>query len=568
MDPRVPTLRDHLKCLQEEILVEEEEAREEDKILVCAVEEGRHTPHGSEVRVQVMQGDPRWVVKGSRLEGRHADQKVSEKNATMARVEKKAGPVLQLQVDDPAWADVPRGHQVALQPQTNATLYRNLLKAFIVVTRFGPDDLLKPESLPPLKPAAAKTDGLRPKQAEALEKAVGLEPGGTMLVQGPPGTGKTFVIARLISEAVRAGKTVLVTSHTHVAIDNALRKAVKGDRALRDKMVRLGEAKAVSADLLPWNASISKFHMDPDDEDALPLFSSITKDRPVVGMTLDALACAFVHADKMDQPVEPFDLVIVDEAGMNAYPKLAIANAAGKRLVLVGDPLQLPPIIRAWSYRDDQHYKRSHFEILQLLRPDLCVMLDEQFRCHPDVYEWSNGAVYGGDVTSRNSSDGLAWNGAGPVVWLDTQELADDKTERIGSSRINPRRMELAMDLFRQLIKSGIPPEEIGYITPFRAQADGLRERLAEQKDANVLVRVTAATVDAFQGNERRAIIFDLTTRRPGKPHEDHRRLNVSLTRAQDLLIIIGPRNFVRKSADNPFYASLQQWQAPAVVPA
>lgn len=562
VDPRVPTLGDHLRALREEISVEEEDAKDPEKVLTCTIESAQRSQHGSEVRVQIMQGDPRWLIEGSRLEGRHADGKVSEDNQTMVRVKKKAGPVLDLDVEDPAWATAPRGHQVVLEPQTNATLYRNLLKAFLIVSRDGADELLAPDRLPKVTPKPVAAKGLRPKQADALAMALGNPENGTVLIQGPPGTGKTFVIARFISEAVARGETVLVCSHTHVAIDNALRKAVKGDRRLAGSILRLGDSGNVAADLLPWNAPIGKYHMDPEDEESLPLFRSVYEHRPVVGMTLDALACAFVHIDNMDQPMERFDHVIVDEAGMNAYPKLAIARAAGKRLVLVGDPLQLPPIIRAWSYRNDVHYKRSHFEVLQLLRPDLSVMLDEQFRSHPDVYQWSNDAVYDGQVATQGDRRALTWRDAGPVVWVHSK--AQD--QRVGSSRINPDHIEIAQTVALELMEGGLPPEEIGFISPFKAQANAFVEAAASHKKAHLLSRITASTVDAFQGNERRAIIYDLTSRRPGKPHEDHRRLNVSLTRAQDLLILIGSRAFVRKDADNPYYASLQRWPAAATI--
>ena len=251
VDPRVPTLGDHLRALREEISVEEEDAKDPEKVLTCTIESAQRSQHGSEVRVQIMQGDPRWLIEGSRLEGRHADGKVSEDNQTMVRVKKKAGPVLDLDVEDPAWATAPRGHQVVLEPQTNATLYRNLLKAFLIVSRDGADELLAPDRLPKVTPKPVAAKGLRPKQADALAMALGNPENGTVLIQGPPGTGKTFVIARFISEAVARGETVLVCSHTHVAIDNALRKAVKGDRRLAGSILRLGDSGNVAADLVP-----------------------------------------------------------------------------------------------------------------------------------------------------------------------------------------------------------------------------------------------------------------------------------------------------------------------------
>lgn len=582
VDPRVPSYGDHLKCLQEEIGVEEEDSRDPDKVLICSVESSEADPAGAKLRLQVMNGDPRWVVKGSRLEGRHADQKPSDKNSVNVQVLQRSGSSLEIEVDDARWRSTPRGHQVALEPRSNATLYRNLLKAFLAVGRTDPypDDLLKPETLPDLSEKLAPLEArkLRPRQAEAVQKALALKERGVLLIQGPPGTGKTTVIARIISEAVRRGETVLVTSHTHVAIDNALRKAVKADRQLATKLVRLGHGQSVAMDLLPFNAQIGKFHMDPEEEDSLPLFESIFKDRPVVGMTLDALACAIVYAEKMDQELRPFDHVIVDEAGMNAYPKLAVAHAAGKKMTLVGDPMQLPPIIRAWSFRNDEHYRRSQFELLQMLRPDLAVMLDEQFRCAPEIYAWSNDAVYESSVANQR---GAATTGPGgrpakflgetlehDVVWFDTKHVSGNRGERKGNSRVNPTHVGLAIDAILDLMKSGVPPEEIGYISPFRAQCELWRETIERHKFSAGLSRITASTVDAFQGNERRIIIFDLTSMSPAKPHEDHRRLNVSLTRAQELLIIMGTRDFVKTPAQNPFYWSLLRWGAPQIVTA
>jgi DNA polymerase III delta prime subunit len=582
VDARVPSLAEHMKALQEEIAVEEEEG-DAAKGLRCLVEESHPVPGGGRLRVQVVGGNPRWVVAGSRVEGFPADAKPDSKDAVNVEVKRKAGSVLDLEADAAAWGDLRRGLEVLLRPQTNATLYRNLLRAFVVVgKRFGHD--LEPKRLPDLvdKPVPGWQDnGLRPSQARAVRLALNLPERGVLLVQGPPGTGKTTVIARFLKEAAARGKTVLVTSHTHVAIDNALRKALRGDKSLEGKMVRLGESAKVAPDLAHVNKRISAFRMEEDtDKDpalreaAVPLFENLQRHHPIVGMTLDALASALVVSDALDQEVRPFDFVLVDEAGMNAYPKIAVAHAVARRLVLVGDPLQLPPIVRAWSFRNDETYKRSHFELLQMMRPDLSVLLDEQFRCHPAVYEWSRDAVYGGKVQSRREAAPhkvkklLGQELRSPVAWVDTSHLAGSRSEQVGTSRANPAHVALAHDLLKDLVRQGLHPEDVGYIAPFRAQAQLLREALEADRRHPGLARVTVATVDAFQGNERKAIVFDLVTLHPAKPHEDHRRLNVSLTRAEDLLVILGRRRFVTQARDNPFYWSLQNWQAAQVIPA
>jgi DNA polymerase III delta prime subunit len=582
VDPRVPTMDEHQKALQEEIAVEEEEG-DAAKGLRCAVEESHAVPGGGRLRVQVLHGNPRWVVTGSRVEGFPAEAKPDSKDAVNVEVKRKAGSILDLEADNAAWGDLRKGLEVLLRPQTNATLYRNLLRAFSVVRRIGDDP--DPKHIPKLvdAPVVGWQDGsLRPAQARAVRLALNLPERGTLLVQGPPGTGKTTVIARFLKEAVARRRTVLVTSHTHVAIDNALRKALRQDLGLEARMVRLGDAAKVAPDLAHVNKRISSFRMLEDEEDkdpalrqpVVPLFQNLQEKHAVVGMTLDALAAALVTADGLGQEIRPFDYVLVDEAGMNAYPKIALAAAVAKRLVLVGDPLQLPPIVRAWSFRNDENYKRSHFELLQMMRPDLSVLLDEQFRCHPAIYQWSRDAVYGGKVRSGRGASPhkvkklLGQPVTSPVVWVDTSRLPGNRSEQSGTSRINPPQATLAHALLKELVRSGLRPDEVGYIAPFRAQANLLREALEEDRRNPGLAGITVATVDAFQGNERKAIVFDMTTLHPAKPHEDHRRLNVSLTRAEDLLVIVGPRRFATTARENPFYWSLQNWQAAQVIDA
>lgn len=588
VDARVPSYDEHLKALQEEIKVEEEEG-DKTKELRVMVEESAKSRTGARLRVQVIGGKDRWVVKGSRLEAFPPEAKPDSKDAVNAEVLRKAGSVLDLEVDAKGWSDLRKGSDLLLRPTTNATLYRNLLKAFLVVhRRFRSEgELQSPRDLPRLvdKPVSGFQDGaLRPAQARAVRLALNLPERGLLLVQGPPGTGKTTVIARFLKEAMARGKTVLVTSHTHVAIDNALRKALRGDKSLEGKMVRLGDSSKVAPDLSHVNRRIGDFRSDPDAlekdphaEPPRPLFETLQRRHPIVGMTLDALASALVTCDMLNEDVDPFDYVLVDEAGMNAFPKVAIAHAVSRRLVLVGDPLQLPPIVRAWSFRNDENYKRSHFELLQMMRPDLCVLLDEQFRCHPLIYDWSQHAVYGGKVSSARLAPAAGSHASkhkllgtkltSPVVWVDTGNVPGNRSEPSGSSRLNRTHVAAGIAIVKELVKQGIAPEDIGYITPFRAQAEAVRETIAENSRLAALGRCTIATVDAFQGNERKAILFDLTTLHPAKPHEDHRRLNVSLTRAEDLLIILGPRKFVSKPSENPFMWSLQNWDAAQVIP-
>lgn len=57
-------------------------------------------------------------------------------------------------------------------------------------------------------------------QQSAIVKALAAD--NYALIKGMPGTGKTSTVAALIRLLVLMGRSVLVTSHTHIAVDNLL----------------------------------------------------------------------------------------------------------------------------------------------------------------------------------------------------------------------------------------------------------------------------------------------------------------------------------------------------------
>ena len=85
-----------------------------------------------------------------------------------------------------------------------------------------------------------------------------------------------------------------------------------------------------------------------------------------------------------------------------------------------------------------------------------------------------------------------------------------------------------------------IKEEDIGIITPYAAQVSLLISKLRGEEN---LQNVEIATVDGFQGREKRVVIISMV--RSNEQGEvgflsDKRRLNVSITRAKQLLAIVG----------------------------
>lgn len=97
-----------------------------------------------------------------------------------------------------------------------------------------------------------KTEREQPEnnQVKAVRKAIGNK--GLFLIQGPPGTGKTTVISEVVKQLVNAGEKVLVTSQTHIAVDNVLEKLAK-EKTL--SLLRIGSINKIRQSLQSYHPS-------------------------------------------------------------------------------------------------------------------------------------------------------------------------------------------------------------------------------------------------------------------------------------------------------------------------
>jgi len=141
------------------------------------------------------------------------------------------------------------------------------------------------------------------------------------------------------------------------------------------------------------------------------------------------------------------------------------------------------------------------------------------------------------------------------VLYLDTSDdpLARDSGAVFAAEdegRTNEREAELIAQLLAEFVR-GLPEqvhgevvEQIGVISPYRRQNTLLRQRLARAHPALGAVRVD--TVDRFQGGEREIVVVSLVNSNAegviGPLHAEWRRLNVALSRARSLLVLVGDR--------------------------
>ena len=174
-------------------------------------------------------------------------------------------------------------------------------------------------------------------------------------------------------------------------------------------------------------------------------------------------------------------------------------------------------------------------------------ILKEHYRCHPDIINFSNRFFYDNilRVKTEQLNDGgiefISHNG-------DCQKPPDNR------SWINEEEIILVIDKLLNLKKS-LSCKDIGVVTPFRAQAMEIKNRISklESFTENDLINLTIDTAHKFQGDEKKVMIYSLTAgpsmsektyswMSGGDASNPHERnlINVAVTRARSKLYIIG----------------------------
>lgn len=266
------------------------------------------------------------------------------------------------------------GQSMAIARNNLAQLFvsdGDLLRRELVV------DLKPPKFSKVLLPPNLKNDDFNVDQLSAIQKVLSAE--DYALILGMPGTGKTTTIAAIIQLLVSQGKTILLASHTHSAVDNILMK-------IKDKgfsIARLGSPSKIHYDVRNLSTTNKKNNGEED-------LHSIYLDPPVVATT-----CLGINHWLFGQ--RQFDYCIVDEASQLTLPSCLGPLRFADRFVLVGDHFQLSPLIKnpeAQSGGLDQ----SLFKILCEKHPQAVVNLTHQYRMNEDIMLLSNGLIYNGQL--------------------------------------------------------------------------------------------------------------------------------------------------------------------------
>ena len=209
----------------------------------------------------------------------------------------------------------------------------------------------------------------------------------SVVVQGPPGTGKTTRMAQLAAKLLRENKSVLVTALTNQALIELAKK---------DNLQEFIEKRKVS-----------KTSLTIDEKREQPNLQEIKENKCNASSGYLSLATFYLSSGwAVDVTNAPFDYVIMDEASQALLPMIAASMKLGKRVILIGDQKQLPPIV---STNEDTINRFGWSDIIKGFQ-SICSYFDFSSFMLSDTYRMTargaecTGAFYNNELRSVSVS--------------------------------------------------------------------------------------------------------------------------------------------------------------------
>ncbi|KAF7966507.1 hypothetical protein HWV62_21353 [Athelia sp. TMB] len=468
-------------------------------------------------------------------------------------------------------------------------------------TAFTQDRVLFPEPKhvqAPFPPRALtivnKLIATNPNQLMAVKGIVNQQPGSVpFIVFGPPGTGKTVTMVEAIRQLylTNSNARILACAPSNSAADLiASRLKDLGPAVLFRFYAPSRKRGQVPDELLPFtsikhvganSASESYFATQRDSAAGLftvPPMARLKRFRIIVCTCVSA---SFPYG--VGLPRGHFSHLFFDEAGHATEPEtmIAIKTMADNdtNIVLSGDPRQLGPIIRSKvatalgleiSYMERLMNDEMYDE--QKAHGRTVVKLVMNFRSHNAILKFPNERFYRGELRQCGDPKVInAYIGSShlvskkfPIIFHSISGKDDREASSPSFFNIDEAtQVKAYIQALRADNKIKTSYAEIGVIAPYYAQCLKLRKLLR----AIGAEEVKVGSVEEFQGQERKVII--VSTVRSSREWvtsdvrhalgfvANPRRFNVSVTRAQALLIVVGDPNIL---ALDPLWSSFLRY--------
>jgi rRNA-processing protein FCF1 len=369
-------------------------------------------------------------------------------------------------------------------------------------------------------------DDWKPKELTNQDDIVGhiaekLDKENLCILQGPPGTGKSYTIATIVSQYLDKGKTVCVTTMSNKGLTELIEKDP------------LKEARE--------QGKISKTLLTADELKQIKGTKMAGKDLVVPAGEL--LCCTYYilsgkYSTNADYVVEPlFDLIVIEEASQAYLTSIAAFKRLGRKCLIVGDPMQLPPIIltpqKSEYVQWNVDIQANGLKTYALGTDTSCFRITTSYRLTEESCQLT-GIFYQNSLKSVQT-ESISFEKIDNQIYFPLEGGTIIKHVPGAMDAICSNAARKTIRSIVSLISENYPKRSIGIISPFRQTVQELQREFYTENQA---IDVTVETIDRIQGMTvdytilyfpQRNISFALT----------ENRFNVATSRSRSTTLII-----------------------------
>ncbi|XP_014205092.1 probable RNA helicase armi [Copidosoma floridanum] len=407
------------------------------------------------------------------------------------------------------------------------------------------------------------------------------------VIFGPPGTGKTVTVVEAILQIyfTISESSILIATPSNSSANLIAERLLDAKILLPGDLVRLVahhylESSAIPEQLIPYcmTGDIAEEgtrsgvnQADPRGYQTQVTMRTICRHRIIIG-TCAALGVLY----NMGCKIGHFTHIFVDEAGQASEPEimipLSLAHKNSTQVVLAGDPKQLGPVnqsrlagyfglndsflvrlLQQFPYQKDPEGFEAGFD------PRLITKLLINYRSLPDLLALPNKLFYDSELIPQvdpkyskeaelleHLQDVLPKRLGAPPPVVFHCVYGTNMQDPDSPSWYNQEEATQVYIYLLMLYNHGLQPDDIGIITPYAKQVFHIKHLLAHME----LESPKIGSVEEFQGQERKVILLSTVRTSEAKIEDDVRhslgfvaareRLNVAISRARALLIIVG----------------------------
>ena len=274
----------------------------------------------------------------------------------------------------------------------------------------------------------------------------------------------------------------------------------------------------------------------------------ITKQSKIIALTCTYAA---INRQKLIDLNFTYDTIIMEESGqileIESFIPMTLQKKMTnlKRVVLLGDDNQLPPIVKCQAIRTQCLYHLSLFSRLLKTGYNNCVILNEQGRSRSEIvdlyrYKYDN-LIDMKEISKKFNKNNFGFKHN--IQFVNVEEFNNHGEEmNSNNSFYNLAEAEYCIGLFMYMCLVGYNANKISILTTYNGQKELIKEIYSKKCGWNKLFSKIGkiSTVDKYQGQQNDFIILSLVRSEKIGYLRDIRRFIVSLSRARQGLYIFG----------------------------